>query len=181
MHTFRNAAAAAAAVAITTAAHAQTPADLTWDTNTQITDVINGGIVSIGYNAVITNIGDDTADLEGPTASTTDDVAVQSYLSDDPNGINNRIAAGGFDFPALTNDPTVLGNSDTASAVFSANSAFLPDPANLNGFDYLVLEIINTQEPADNLDNNTLVLLIPSPASATLIPVAALAATRRRR
>lgn len=165
---------------IAAAANAQTPADLTW---------VDAQIDAISFNTTtnvwevfvsweIANIGDAAIDLRGPDLmSTTDDAGLQSFLAVDDQITMMVFAASGFSI----DEADIVNPGETFSGTFIANTSQLPDPTVFGNHLWLAIDIQNTTEPSTALGNNRVILEIPTPGTATLIAVAALATTRRRR
>lgn len=101
---------------------------------------------TIQYWWAVTNIGTAPANLDGPTASTSDNVAVQAYLGTDTVWASSgSIPAGGI---ILTG---TLAPHASQKGSFSSNFQ-----GNIGHFNYLVLKVnFNNVMPESNHNNNT--------------------------
>ena len=128
----------------------------------------------IEFSYTIANAGSTPYDPNGVLPTTTDNAAIQTYLSD---GVNPLLPAGGFSIQ----DAPVLNPGDLYSGTAFSNTADLPNPLNFGDHVWLVVDLFNTGEEPEHLGNNRASAFVPAPATTALACVGVLLARGRRR
>lgn len=117
---------------------------------------------SISYDYTIKNIGEDAADLNGPTSSNSDNISIQCFVSSDTifnNG--NDTPAGGTILGA--SPLPVLAQGETFSGSFNANVDFSPEDT-----PYLKIKVDWGEQLSECLENNNFGCAVIQPSVSIL-------------
>lgn len=157
---------------------AQVGPDLVWDSAEIVSITFEGDRFEVGVDYRIANIGDAPIDIGGLDPQIdNDNVGIQAFLSDTDDLSGQVFAAGGT---AIFQDLDLFPSHSILGTKFS-NTAQLSDPLAFGDFVWLVLDITNTTEQGEALNNNRVVLFIPGAGSFVLFGAGGLVAMRRRR
>jgi len=171
---------AALALGLTSPAEAQTQGnpDLVFS-SLEIVDIqFVGNRYEIGIGYTISNIGGVGIDLAGPDANDSlDNIAIQTYMTLDPNLGGFVAAAGG----GVITNPVFLNPGESYEGVFFSNNLNMPAPTDLDPGTWIVLDIVTSSVPNEINTNNRAFIQVPSPAGAGLLAAAGLITMTRRR
>lgn len=137
----------------------------------------------IGFAYEITNVGAGSIDLAGPDLfDGLDNIGFQTYLASDEELLNPIHAAGGWLISTQPGKEYILQTNDTYSGMLFANTTQLADPAMLDPFNWLVVDILTDHSVPEEMGrNNRAVIHIPAPGAPALLAIGCMIATVRRR
>jgi len=136
----------------------------------------------IGFEYEITNIGSASIDLAGPDPfNGLDNIGFQTYLASNEELMEPIHAAGGWLIDTNPGEHLVLATNESRRGTLFANTNQLPDPAMLDPYNWLVIDILTQSVPEEFYSNNRAIIFIPSPGAPALLALGCTVASIRRR